>query len=66
MGIQKEQKKAKRQSAETINAIHIRQNSKIQRRQAINKVHLYFTGAINDTVTKGITVITHIKNNYRV
>lgn len=54
------------QSAEAINAVHIRWNSEIQRHQVINKVHPYFTGAINATVTQGIAVITHIKNNYRV
>lgn len=53
------------QSAEAINAVHIRWNSEIQRHQVINKVHPYFTGAINATVTQGIAVITHIKNNYK-
>lgn len=58
--------RAERQSAEAINAVHIRWNSEIQRHQVINKVHPYFTGAINATVTQGIAAITHIKNNYRV
>lgn len=57
---------AERESAEAINAAHICWNSEIQRHQVINKVHPYFTGAINATVTQGIAVITHIKNNYRV
>lgn len=39
---------------------------KIQRHQVINKVHPHFAAAINNTVTKGITVITHIRNNYRI
>lgn len=57
---------AEGQSAEAINAVHIPWKSEIQRHQMINKVHPYFTGAINATVTQGIAVITHIKNNYRV
>lgn len=65
-GIHKERQKSKRWSADTINAVLICYNSKILRHQVINKVHLYFASAINNTVTKGITVITHIKNNYRV